>query len=395
MTTFAFWAVVAFALLFDFVNGFHDAANSIATVVATRVLTPVQAVIWAASFNFIAFKVFGTRVAAAIAKGVVDQKIIHVGVIFAALMGAVVWNVLTAWLGLPSSSSHALVGGMVGAGVAKAGGHVVIIAGLRKIGVFILYSPLIGLALGFTLMVLVTWLVVGVLRPNGVPRLLSQLGTSLLLGLVVAYASFGLYHSIGHKHGALMSPALLIVAGLVAVVLLIALQSLRKPSQANKSFRVMQLFSAAAFSLGHGANDAQKTMGIIFALMIATGRASAKGDPPYWVVLAAHTAIGIGTLFGGWRIVRTMGTKLTKLQPMGGVCAETAAAITLFFTSAKGIPVSTTHTITGAIVGVGTSKRLNAVNWGIARRVVWAWILTIPGSALVAALVFKLIHLAA
>jgi inorganic phosphate transporter, PiT family len=395
MTTFALWAVIAIALIFDFVNGFHDAANSIATVVATRVLTPVQAVIWAASFNFIAFKVFGTKVASAIAKGVVDQKIISIAVIFAALMGAVFWNVLTAWMGLPSSSSHALVGGMVGAGVAKAGGHVVIIEGLRKIGVFILYSPLVGLALAFTLMVLVTWLVVGLLRPNGVPRFLSQLGTSLLLGLVTAYAGFGLYHAIGHKHGALMSPALLIVAGLVAIVLMIALQTLRKPSQANKSFRVMQLFSAAAFSLGHGANDAQKTMGIIFALLIASGKVSAKGEVPFWVVLSAHTAIGIGTLFGGWRIVRTMGTKLTKLQPMGGVCAETAAALTLFFTSAKGIPVSTTHTITGSIVGVGTSNRLNAVNWGIARRVVWAWILTIPGAALVAALVFKLVSLAA
>jgi inorganic phosphate transporter, PiT family len=395
MTTFAFWAVVAFALIFDFVNGFHDAANSIATVVATRVLTPVQAVIWAASFNFIAFKVFGTKVAAAIAKGVVDQKIISIAVIFAALMGAVFWNVLTAWMGLPSSSSHALVGGMVGAGVAKAGGHVVIIEGLRKIGVFILYSPLVGLALGFTLMVLVTWLVVGVLRPKGVPRLLSQLGTSLLLGLVAAYTVVWLYHALGHKHGALMSPTLIIVAAIMAVVFMIALQSLRKPSQANKSFRVMQLFSAAAFSLGHGANDAQKTMGIILALLIASGRAQKGADVPYWVVLSAHTAIGIGTLFGGWRIVRTMGTKLTKLQPMGGVCAESAAAITLFFTSAKGIPVSTTHTITGAIVGVGTSNRLNAVNWGIARRVVWAWILTIPGSALVAALVFKLVHLAA
>jgi inorganic phosphate transporter, PiT family len=386
MTNFAIYAVIAIALMFDFVNGFHDAANSIATVVATRVLTPLQAVIWAAAFNFIAFKVFGTKVAAAIAKGVVDQKIISIAVIFAALMGAIFWNILTAWMGLPSSSSHALVGGMVGAGVAKAGGHVVILEGLRKIGVFILYSPLVGLALGFTLMVLVTWLVVGVLRPNGVPRFLSQLGTSLLLGLLTAYAGFGLYHAIGKKHGALMSPTLIIVAAVAAVVFMVALQSLRRPGQANKSFRVMQLFSAAAFSLGHGANDAQKTMGIILALLIASGKVSAKADPPYWVVLSAHTAIGIGTLFGGWRIVRTMGTKLTKLQPMGGVCAETAAAITLFFTSAKGIPVSTTHTITGAIVGVGSARRLSAVRWKIAGRVVIAWIVTIPGAALIAAI---------
>lgn len=388
MTTFALYAVIGIALIFDFVNGFHDAANSIATVVATRVLTPLQAVVWAASFNFIAFTVFGTKVASAIAKGVVDQKIISIGVIFAALMGAVFWNVLTAWLGLPSSSSHALVGGMVGAGIAKAGGHVVIIEGLRKIGVFIIYSPLVGVALGFTLMVLVTWLIVGLLRPNGVPRLLSQLATSCLLGLGLAYAGLALFNALTENKGGINSTTVVLIGAAVAVVFMIALQRLRKPSQANKSFRVMQLFSAAAFSLGHGANDAQKTMGIILALLIAAKKVGPKADVPTWVVLSAHTAIGLGTLFGGWRIVRTMGTKLTKLQPMGGVCAETAAALTLFFTSAKGIPVSTTHTITGSIVGVGTSNRLSAVNWGVARRVLWAWILTIPGSALVAALVY-------
>ena len=392
MTTFALYAVIAIALVFDFVNGFHDAANSIATVVATRVLTPLQAVVWAASFNFIAFAVFGTKVASAIAKGVVDQKIISIGVIFAALMGAVFWNVLTAWLGLPSSSSHALVGGIVGAGVAKAGGHVIIIEGLRKIGVFIIYSPLVGVALGFTLMIVVTWLVVGLLRPNGVPRILSQLATACILGLVLSFAGFALVHAIRRQHGHLNTTMVIAVAAVVAVLFMIALQRLRKPSQANKSFRVMQLFSAAAFSLGHGANDAQKTMGIILALLIAAKKVDAGADVPTWVVLSAHTAIGLGTLFGGWRIVRTMGTKLTKLQPMGGVCAETAAALTLFFTSAKGIPVSTTHTITGSIVGVGTSNRLSAVNWGVARRVLWAWILTIPGSALVAAAVYWAVH---
>ncbi len=388
MTNLAIYAVIAIALMFDFVNGFHDAANSIATVVATRVLTPLKAVIWAASFNTIAFAVFGTKVASAIAKGVVNQKIISIGVIFAALMGAIFWNVLTAWLGLPSSSSHALVGGMVGAGVAKAGGHVIIIEGLRKIGVFIIYSPLVGVALGFTLMTLVTWLIVGLLRPNGVPRIFSQIVTGAILGAATSYAGFALFHSVTRSHRALPTPVVLIVAAILAAMFVVALQQLRKPSQANKSFRVMQLFSAAAFSLGHGANDAQKTMGIILALLIASGKLGAKAEVPLWVVLSAHAAIGLGTMFGGWRIVRTMGTKLTKLQPMGGVCAETAAALTLFFTSAKGIPVSTTHTITGSIVGVGTSNRLSAVNWGVARRVLWAWILTIPGSALVAALVY-------
>ncbi len=329
MEDFAFWSVIAFALIFDFVNGFHDAANSIATVVATRVLTPALAVVWAAVFNFIAFLVLGTAVAKAIAKGVVQPSALTIGVVFAGLVGAIFWNVLTAWLGLPSSSSHALVGGMVGAAVTASGGHVVLLDGLRKIGVFIIYSPLIGMALGFTLMVTVMWIV----------------------------------HRIKH------------------------------PKRVNRVFRSLQLVSAAAFSLGHGANDAQKTMGLIFALLIATGRNTGKGDVPTWVVLSAHTAIGLGTLFGGWRIVRTMGTKLTKLQPMGGVCAETAAALTLFFTSAKGIPVSTTHTITGAIVGVGSAERLSAVNWGIARRVGWAWVLTIPGSAAVAAVVYFVIDL--
>ena len=309
------------ALAFDFVNGFHDAANSIATVVATRVLTPIQAVAWAAFWNFIAFAVLGTEVAKTIAKGVVDQGIISIGVIFAALIGAIFWNVLTAWLGLPSSSSHALIGGMVGAGVAKAGGHVVLLDGLKKTGVFIIYSPMIGLGLGLLLIVVIMWIV----------------------------------HNFKHV------------------------------TLTNKIFRRLQLISAAAFSLGHGANDAQKTMGIILALLIATNKVGPEADVPLWVVLSAHFAIALGTMFGGWRIVKTMGTKLTRIQPMGGFAAETAAALTLFFTSAKGIPVSTTHTITGAIVGVGSVNRLSAVRWGVARRVLWAWIFTIPGAALVAA----------
>ena len=327
MANFLLVAVIALALIFDFVNGFHDAANSIATVVATRVLTPFRAVLWAAFWNFIAFAVLGTEVAKTIAKGVIDQNIISIGVIFAALVGAVFWNVLTAWLGLPSSSSHALIGGMVGAGIAKAGGHVILLDGLKKTGVFIIYSPLIGLALGLTLIILIMWL-------------------------------FSLFKNI---------------------------------KMTNKIFRRMQLVSAAAFSLGHGANDAQKTMGLILALLIGSGKLHPDADVPLWVVLSAHTAIGLGTMFGGWKIVKTMGNKLTRLQPMGGFAAETAAAATLFFTSAKGIPVSTTHTITGAIVGVGSSQRLSAVRWGVAGRVVWAWILTIPGAAIVSGITYAIV----
>lgn len=321
MTNFLLWSVIGLALAFDFVNGFHDAANSIATVVATRVLSPFQAVLWAAFWNFIAFAVLGTKVATTIAKGVVDQGIISIGVIFAALVGAIFWNLLTAWLGLPSSSSHALIGGMVGAAVAKSGGHVVLLDGLKKTGVFIIYSPLVGLALGLVLILLIMWIV--------------------------------------HK--------------------------IKAVKTTNRVFRRLQLVSAAAFSLGHGSNDAQKTMGLILALLIATGKVGKDSGVPLWVVLAAHTAIALGTMFGGWRIVKTMGTKLTRIQPMGGFAAETAAAITLFFTSAKGIPVSTTHTITGSIVGVGSANRLSAVRWGVARRVVWAWVFTIPGAALVSA----------
>ena len=327
MTTFLLVAVIAIALIFDFVNGFHDAANSIATVVATRVLSPLQAVIWAAFWNFIAFAVLETKVATAIAKGVVDPKVISIGLVFAGLIGAVIWNILTAWMGLPSSSSHALVGGLAGAALAKGGGHVILLDGLKKVGAFIIFSPLIGLTLGFSLMVIVMWIV--------------------------------------HR--------------------------IKNVKRTNRVFRTLQLFSAAAFSLGHGGNDAQKTMGIILALLIGAGKVSKDAGVPTWVVLSAHAAIGLGTLFGGWKIVKTMGSKLTRLQPMGGVCAETAAAATLFFASANGIPVSTTHTITGAIVGVGSTQRLSAVRWGLARRVVWAWILTIPGSALVAALTYWIV----
>lgn len=333
MTDFLLIVVIGIALIFDFVNGFHDAANSIATVVATRVLSPLRAVAWAAFWNFIAFAVLGTHVAKFIAKdildlGPTDKPFVTIGVIFAALMGAIFWNVLTAWLGLPSSSSHALIGGMIGAGIAKGGGHVVKLDGLRKVGTFIIYSPLVGLALGLLLFVLVMWLF--------------------------------------HKY--------------------------TNVKMTNRIFRKLQLVSAAAFSLGHGANDAQKTMGLIFALLLGSGKiTNPDSEIPMWVVLSAHTAIALGTMFGGWRIVKTMGNKLTRLQPMGGFAAETAAAITLFFASAKGIPVSTTHTITGAIVGVGSTQRLSAVRWGVAGKVVWAWIFTIPGAAIVSALSYYLV----
>ena len=312
--------VIIVALGFDYVNGFHDAANSIATVVSTRVLTPRLAVAWAAFFNFIAFLVFGTHVATTIAKDVVVQDVLTIGVVFAGLVGAIGWDLLTFYFGLPTSSSHALVGGIAGAAVAVNGWHVLVSEGLRKIGVFIVLSPLIGLALGMLLTIVVMWA----------------------------------FHRYTHVE------------------------------KLNRQFRRGQLISAAAFSLGHGANDAQKTMGLILAVLIASNHLPTNADVPLWVVLSAHTAIGLGTLTGGWRIVKTMGSKITRLQPLGGVCAESAAAATLFVTSAAGIPVSTTHTITGAIVGVGATRRLSAVRWGIAGRVLWAWILTIPGAFAIA-----------
>jgi inorganic phosphate transporter, PiT family len=316
--------IIAIALGFDFFNGFHDAANSIATVVSTRVLSPRQAVAWAAFFNFAAFLIFGTAVAATIAKDVVKPEIFSNGVIFAGLMGAISWDVITWFFGLPTSSSHALVGAMSGAAVASAGWGALIASGFQKIAVFIVLSPIIGLLLAFTLMVIVYW-------------------------------------AFHHR---------------------------TKVDKLNRGFRRMQLVSAAAFSLGHGANDAQKTMGVILALLIANGIVGKDAGVPLWVVLSAHTAIGFGTLFGGWRIVHTMGSKITKLQPVGGMCAETAAAITLFFTAHAGIPVSTTHTITGAIVGVGTTQRLAAVRWGVAGKVVWAWVLTIPGAFVISYFIY-------
>lgn len=316
--------LILVALSFDFFNGFHDAANSIATVVSTRVLTPLLAVGWAAFFNFIAFLIFGTNVASTIAKGVVDPKVFSLAVVFAGLIGAIAWDVLTWYFGLPTSSSHALIGGMAGAAVARAGWHSLIADGFRKIAVFIVLSPIIGLLLGFTILVLVMW----------------------------------------------------------------AFHRSKRVDRLNRGFRRMQLLSAAAFSLGHGGNDAQKTMGVILALLIATKHLPATATVPIWVVLSAHAAIGLGTLSGGWRIVHTMGSRITKLTPVSGMSAEAAAAATLFFTAHAGIPVSTTHTITGAIVGVGSTQRLSAVRWGVAGRVVWAWVLTIPGAFAVAWVVY-------
>ena len=315
-------ALIVVALTFDYINGFHDAANSIATVVSTRVLSPRIAVLWAAFFNFAAFLVFGDAVASTIAKDVVVQEVLSIGVVFAGLVGAIAWDLITFWLGLPTSSSHALVGGMAGAAVAKAGFDVLIAEGLRKIGVFIILSPLIGLAIGLLITLLIYWV----------------------------------FHGYGNVEGL------------------------------NRGFRLGQLCSAAAFSLGHGANDAQKTMGVILALLIAGGHVAADASTPLWVVLAAHTAIGLGTLTGGWRIVKTMGQKVAKLAPVDGFCAETGAATMLFVSTALGVPISTTHTITGSIMGVGSIQRLSAVRWGVAGTIVWAWILTIPCSAAIAAL---------
>src|SRR5207249_705080 len=314
--------LILVALIFDYINGFHDAANSIATVVSTRVLSPGKAVIWAAFFNFVAAFTFGTAVAGTVGSGMIDIHVVTFAVIFGGLTGAIVWDLITWYYGLPTSSSHALIGGYGGAAVAKAGFSAILPAGWTKTLIFIVLAPMIGLILGFLLMVLILWI---------------------------------------------FSPT--------------------APARVDRTFRRMQLLSAAAYSLGHGGNDAQKTMGIIAGVLFAGGYISAFRID-LWVILIAHAAIALGTLSGGWRIIHTMGSKITKLVPVGGFAAETAGAISLFTATHFGIPVSTTHTITGAIVGVGSIKRLSAVRWGIAGRIVWAWILTIPASAIIAALVY-------
>ncbi len=311
--------LVLVALVFDFMNGFHDAANSIATVVSTRVLTPYQAVMLAAAFNFIALFIFHLQVAATIGRGIIDQGVVDHYLVFGALIGAIAWNVITWWYGIPSSSSHALIGGLVGAAVAKAGTWALVPAGLLKAIAFIFISPLLGMLLGALLMLAVSWLFVR-----------------------------------------------------------------STPSRVDRWFRRLQLVSASLYSLGHGGNDAQKTIGIIWMLLIAAGYLGQSDPVPIWVIAACYMTIAFGTAFGGWRIVKTMGQRITKLKPVGGCCAETGGAITLFLATALGIPVSTTHTITGAIVGVGSAQNVSAVRWGVAGNIVWAWILTIPCSAFIA-----------
>ena len=321
----ALWIVVmlvVLAIAFDFMNGFHDAANSIATVVSTGVLRPVHAVVFAAFFNFIAIFIFHLSVAATVGKGIVQPGVVDTHVVFGALVGAISWNLMTWYYGIPSSSSHALIGGIVGAVIAKAGVGQLIASGIVKTVAFIFVSPFLGYLLGSLMMVAVAWL----FRRT-------------------------------------------------------------RPGRVDKWFRRLQLVSAGAYSLGHGGNDAQKTIGIIWMLLIATGyTAASDAAPPLWVIVSCYVAIAVGTMFGGWRIVKTMGQKITKLKPVGGFCAETGGALTLFIATGLGIPVSTTHTITGAIVGVGSTQRASAVRWGVAGNIVWAWILTIPASALVAAL---------
>jgi inorganic phosphate transporter, PiT family len=332
--------IIGVALLFDFINGFHDSANSIATVVSTRVLSPGIAVVWAAFFNFVAAFLVGTAVAKTIGKGLIDPSVVDPNLVLAALIGAIVWNLITWWLGLPSSSSHALLGGLGGAAVAKAGMGSLIAGGWIKPIIFIFLSPLIGMVLGFCLTIGLSWLV---------------------------------YR--------------------------------RNANRTEKLFRRLQLASAALYSIGHGANDAQKTMGIIVSILVAT-QSQFIGQPgflhhlyipnadsiPLWVILIAHAAIALGTATGGWRIVKTMGMRITRLRPFGGFAAETAGGITLLMASHFGIPVSTTHTITGAIVGVGASRRMSAVRWGVAGTIVWAWILTIPMSAAIAALSYAILR---
>ena len=325
VTQAALWVVillVVIALLFDFMNGFHDAANSIATVVSTGVLKPTQAVVFAAFFNFVAIFIFHLSVAATVGKGIVEPGIVDTHVVFGALLGAITWNVITWWYGIPSSSSHALIGGICGAVIAKAGAGSLVAAGIWKTVIFIFISPTLGFLLGSLMMVIVS----------------------------------NIFRST-------------------------------RPSRVDKWFRRLQLVSAGAYSLGHGGNDAQKTIGIIWMLLIATGYVGKGADaPPTWVIISCYMAIGLGTMFGGWRIVKTMGQKITKLKPVGGFCAETGGALTLFLATALGIPVSTTHTITGAIVGVGSTQRASAVRWGVAGNIVWAWIFTIPASAFMAAI---------
>jgi PiT family inorganic phosphate transporter len=322
--------IIVIVLIFDFINGFHDSANSIATVVSTKVLSPFAAVALAATFNFVAFLIFPLKVAKTIGSGVINTEIVTLELIAAAVIAAIIWNLITWWLGLPSSSSHTLVGGLVGAAIAGSGFGSVVYSGVLKIGAFIVIAPVLGM-------------------------LMSYLITIIVLHIVQKRSPFGV----------------------------------------DKHFRRLQLLSASAFSLGHGGNDAQKSMGIIWVALYAMGKVPRDSDPALWIVLSCHAAIALGTLFGGWRIVKTMGQKITKLKPFEGFCAETAGAATLFMATTLGIPVSTTHTITGAIIGVGATKRASAVKWGVTTKIFWAWILTIPVSAIIGAAIYFFIKLIA
>jgi PiT family inorganic phosphate transporter len=317
--------LIAIALLFDFMNGFHDAANSIATIVSTGAMSPQAAIIWAAFFNLIAFVFFGSHVAATIGKGIVDVHVIDTYVVFGALTGAILWSVITWYFGIPSSSSHALIGGLAGAAIAKGGSSTLVAAGFYKTALAIVLSPLLGFFLAALMMIAIAWIA---FRANA--------------------------------------------------------------RRVERTFNRLQFVSAALYSLGHGSNDAQKTMGIIWLLLIVSGRIAPDADLPFWVVLICQTAMGLGTLLGGWRIVKTMGMKITKLRPVGGFCASASGAATLFLATGLGVPVSTTHTITGAIVGVGASQKLSAVRWGVAGNIVWAWIFTIPASAFLSAIAWEI-----
>jgi len=319
--------LVALALIFDFINGFHDSANSVATIVSTRILSPKFAVIWAAFFNFIAFLFFGLHVAGTIGKGIIDVSVIDSQIIFGTLMGAIIWDLITWWFGLPTSSSHALIGGLIGSALVKAGTSSLVWAGITKTLIFIVIAPLSG----------------------------------LVLGMILAWVVFWIFHKAS-------------------------------PFKVDKVFRIGQLASAAAYSMGHGGNDAQKTMGIIASLLFSAGMLGPEFHVPLWIVLSCHGAIALGTMFGGWRIVKTMGQKLSKLRPVDGFCAETGAAITLYVASGLGVPVSTTHTITGSILGIGTVKKASSVKWMVAKDIVIAWVLTIPAAALISAFFYFLIH---
>jgi PiT family inorganic phosphate transporter len=321
------YIVISLVLIFDFINGFHDSANSIATVVSTKVLTPLKAVMLAATFNFLAFLIFPLKVATTIGKGVIHVEVISLALIASAVIAAIIWNIFTWWKGLPSSSSHTLVGGLIGAAVAGSGFNSVIFAGVMKIVIFIVVAPVIGMIMSFIISV-------------------------IALNVVKSFS----------------------------------------PAGVDKWFRRLQILSASAFSLGHGGNDAQKSMGLIWVALIATKQVTKDAEIDLWIVLSCHSAIALGTLFGGWRIVKTMGQRITKLRPFEGFCAETAGALTLFGATHFGIPVSTTHTITGSIIGVGATKRASSVKWGVTTNIFWAWILTIPVSAIIGALMFYLLQ---